>query len=85
MGWIAAEDYGSARPDPLAEAAPGIIRHMNTDHSDALLLIARQLAGETADEGFRDRGRSPGVPSPAEVWRQDSRPESGFFARGKKY
>ena len=50
MGWIAAEDYGSALPDPLAEVAPGIIRRMNTDHSDALLLIARQLAGETADE-----------------------------------
>ena len=50
MGWISAEDYGSARPDPLAEVAPGIIQHMNTDHADALLLIARQLAGETADE-----------------------------------
>ena len=50
MGWIAVEDYGSALPDLLAEVAPGIIRHMNTDHADALLLIARRLAGEAADQ-----------------------------------
>jgi len=50
MGWISAEDYTSARPDPLAEVASGIIQHMNTDHADALLLIARRLAGEVADE-----------------------------------
>src|ERR1700731_40490 len=34
MGWIAAEDYGSALPDPLAKGAPGIIQHMNTDHPE---------------------------------------------------
>jgi putative heme iron utilization protein len=50
MGWISAEDYQSARPDPLAEAAPAIIRHMNADHSDALRLIARRFAGEAPDE-----------------------------------
>jgi len=50
MGWISAEDYGSTLPDPLAEVAPGIIRHMNTDHADALVLIARRFAGEAADE-----------------------------------
>jgi putative heme iron utilization protein len=50
MGWISAEDYGRALPDPLAEAAPGIVQHMNTDHADSLLLIARHFAGENADE-----------------------------------
>src|SRR6202166_1268283 len=50
MGWISAEDYGRALPDPLAKAAPGIIQHMNADHADALRLIARQFAGEAADE-----------------------------------
>ena len=50
MGWISAEDYRSALPDPLSEVAPEIIRHMNTDHAAALLLIARRLAGEPADE-----------------------------------
>jgi heme iron utilization protein len=50
MGWVSAEDYGSALPDPLAEAAPGIVQHMNADHADELLLIARRFAGEAADE-----------------------------------
>ena len=50
MGWVAAEDYRSARPDPLAEAAPGIVRHMNADHADALRLIARHYAEEDVDE-----------------------------------
>jgi len=50
MGWISAGDYRSALPDPLAEVAPGIIQHMNRDHADALVLIARQFAGEAADE-----------------------------------
>src|SRR5882762_744610 len=34
MGWVSADDYGKALPDPLAEAAPGIIQHMNADHTD---------------------------------------------------
>jgi len=50
MGWVPAEEYTNARPDPLAEAAQEIVRHMNSDHRDALLLIARQFAGETATE-----------------------------------
>jgi putative heme iron utilization protein len=50
MGWISAEEYGSALPDPLAEVAPGIIQHMNADHADALRLIARRFAGEAPDE-----------------------------------
>lgn len=50
MGWIAAEDYARALPDPLAQAAPGIIRHMNDDHADALRLIARRFGGESPDE-----------------------------------
>jgi putative heme iron utilization protein len=49
MGWVPAEEYGAARPDPLAEAMPEIIRHMNADHADALLRIAQRFAGETAD------------------------------------
>lgn len=52
MGWIAPEEYGSAAPDPLAEAGPGIIQHMNADHAGALILIARQFAGEPADEAI---------------------------------
>jgi putative heme iron utilization protein len=50
MGWVAAEDYGIAQPDPLAQAAPRIIQHMNQDHADALGLIANRFAGEASDE-----------------------------------
>jgi putative heme iron utilization protein len=50
MGWISADDYASASPDPLTNVAPGIIRHMNKDHADALRLIATRFAGESPDE-----------------------------------
>lgn len=50
MDWVEAGDYGAARPDPLADAAAGILAHMNQDHADALLTFARVLAGVEADE-----------------------------------
>jgi len=50
MGWVAAPDYDRARPDPLADAATGIIEHMNADHKDALVLLARALAGVESQE-----------------------------------
>ena len=43
MGWVSAPEYEQAKPDPLADSAAGIVKHMNTDHADALLLIARRL------------------------------------------
>jgi putative heme iron utilization protein len=52
MGWVSAEEYAGARPDPLAETAQEIIRHMNEDHPDALLLIARRSSDEAASEAF---------------------------------
>lgn len=50
MGWVIAEEYDSAKPDPLADAASGIIRHMNADHADALVLLARRFAGLECQE-----------------------------------
>jgi putative heme iron utilization protein len=50
MGWVAAPDYNRAHPDPLADAGAGIIEHMNTDHKDALILLARTLGGIEAQE-----------------------------------
>jgi putative heme iron utilization protein len=50
MGWVTAEDYTTAAPDPLAPVAPGIIQHMNADHGDALLRIAGHDTGEAPDE-----------------------------------
>jgi len=67
MDWVTAADYTAARPDPLADAAPGIIEHMNRDHADALIEYARHFAGESVDEatmvavdrlGFKLRLRS---------------------------
>jgi putative heme iron utilization protein len=50
MGWIAAADYAEAKPDPLADAAAGILQHMNADHQDALILLARFFARIEAQE-----------------------------------
>jgi hypothetical protein len=50
MGWVSAAEYGHAQPDPLADAAAGIIQHMNADHEDALILLAR-VSGGVESEG----------------------------------
>lgn len=58
MGWVAADDYLAAEPDPLADAAAGILDHMNEDHVEALLLLAKHdggLEGEDAKMTAVDR------------------------------
>jgi heme iron utilization protein len=50
MGWVDASEYKRTEPDPLADAAPGILDHMNADHRDALLLLAKGFAGIEAEE-----------------------------------
>ena len=40
-----AEEYSVAEPDPVHPAAAHAVRHLNEDHSDALLDMARSLAG----------------------------------------
>jgi putative heme iron utilization protein len=83
MDWIDAPAYRAASPDPLADAAGGILEHMNRDHGDALLVFARVLAGARDAEaatmvavdrlGFRlrirsgDRLHAARVPFPGEV------------------
>ncbi len=68
MGWISALEYDRGRPDPLADAATDIVNHMNSDHRDALILLARVFAGMEAQEvamtavdrlGFQVRLRTP--------------------------
>jgi len=49
MGWVTVDEYTSAEPDPLADAAAGILRHVNEDHADALVLLAG-AAGEAGVE-----------------------------------
>ena len=50
MGWVQARDYDGAQPDPLADVAAGIIEHMNADHKDALVLLAKTCAGIESQE-----------------------------------
>ncbi len=66
MGWVSAQAYSEAQPDPLADVAQAIIDHMNRDHAGALRLLCRAYAGVEADEavmtsvdrlGFRLRVR----------------------------
>lgn len=45
MGWVPASDYSQAQSDPLAEDKKDIMQHMNADHKDALILLARRFAG----------------------------------------
>jgi putative heme iron utilization protein len=49
MGWVTAAEYAQAAPDPLAESAAAIVRHMNEDHAEALVLVAH-AAGESDAE-----------------------------------
>ena len=50
MGWVAALGYSQAQPDPLAEQKNDIMQHMNADHKDALILLAKRFAGIEAQE-----------------------------------
>jgi len=50
MGWVSASEYYRGQPDPLADIAGDIIQHMNTDHGDALTLLARAFAGIESQE-----------------------------------
>lgn len=50
MGWVQAAEYDQAQPDPLADVAAGIIEHMNRDHKDALVILARAFAGIECQE-----------------------------------
>ncbi|HYM07728.1 MAG TPA: DUF2470 domain-containing protein [Terriglobales bacterium] len=68
MGWVSAPEYYHGRPDPLADVAGDIIEHMNSDHGDALKLLAHSFAGIEPQEatmtsvdrlGFQLRLKTP--------------------------
>src|ERR1700693_2723449 len=44
MGWVFASAYDCSPPDPPSDSMADIIQHMNTDHKDALILLARAFA-----------------------------------------
>jgi putative heme iron utilization protein len=45
MSWVPPVEYHGSAPDPLASAAAGILSHMNEDHAEALVIVARVLGG----------------------------------------
>src|SRR5947207_3218381 len=68
MGWVSASDYDRSQPDPLADSTAEIIQHMNADHKDALVLLARTFARIESTEatmtavdrlGFHVRMKTP--------------------------
>jgi putative heme iron utilization protein len=50
MGWVSAFEYDDSQPDPLADSMAEIIQHMNADHKDALVLLARKFAHVESQE-----------------------------------
>lgn len=45
MSWVDAASWASARPDPVATFAASAVEHLNVDHADALVAMARVLGG----------------------------------------
>src|SRR5205085_3976953 len=68
MGWVSDSEYARSQPDPLADSTAEIIQHMNADHKDALVLLARKFARTESTEatltavdrlGFHVRLKTP--------------------------
>src|SRR5438309_5931856 len=68
MGWVSASEYDDSQPDPLADSMAEIIQHMNADHKDALVSLARKFARVESTEatmtaidrlGFHVRLKTP--------------------------
>jgi putative heme iron utilization protein len=52
MGWVSASEYSHSQPDPLSDSMSEIIQHMNADHKDALVLLAREFARIESQEAI---------------------------------
>ncbi|MBA2485963.1 MAG: DUF2470 domain-containing protein [Nitrospira sp.] len=50
MGWVAPDDYARASVDPLAEEASSLIREINQDQIETLLLLARVFGNLEAQQ-----------------------------------
>ena len=72
MGWVESGEYRQARPDPLVDAAAGILEHMNRDHADALRAYARVYRGRRGGGSHDGRGGSAGLQASACVRARDA-------------
>ena len=50
MGWVTPADYVAAAVDPLADEASNLLRELNTEHAETLLLLARTLGQVDAQQ-----------------------------------
>src|SRR3989449_10490925 len=50
VGWVSASEYDRSQPDPLADSMAEIMQHMNSDHKDALVLLAKKFARTESQE-----------------------------------
>ncbi len=69
MGWVTPGDYATAAVDPLANEASSLIREINTEQAETLLLLARVFGNTEAQQatvtaldrlGFQLRLTTPG-------------------------
>lgn len=69
MGWVTPEDYAAAAVDPLANEVSDLIRELNTEQAETLLLLARVYGNVEAQQatvtaldrlGFHLRLKTPG-------------------------
>lgn len=50
MGWVAPEEYAAAAVDPLADEASHVIRELNQEQAEILLLLARVYGNVEAQQ-----------------------------------
>lgn len=50
MGWVAPNDYARAIVDPLANDAASLVRELNMEQVEALLLLARVFGNPDAQQ-----------------------------------
>ena len=47
MSWVSAHEWETSESDPMRPFAPGIIKHMNDDHADAMVDYCKVLSRAT--------------------------------------
>ncbi|MGN2639108.1 HugZ family protein [Nocardia takedensis] len=82
MDSASAEDYAAAEPDPVVPGAAGAITHLNEDHADSLLAMARVLGGfPDATEALCERADRYGLDLRVTTDRGVARTRVGYETR----
>jgi putative heme iron utilization protein len=82
MDSVSAEEYVAAEPDPVVPGAARAVAHLNDDHADALLAMARRLGGyPDASEAGCERADRYGLDLRVVTPRGVARTRVGYAAR----